>query len=277
MKADLIREFASYPGLGWKLARWKAIITPEKVAFGPHKDQYFLHFAPTCRQHTPVVLYIHGGGWNSGNPKQFSFIGQAFAQAGYHCILVGYRKAPKFRFPAQTEDLCAGYRKSLHYLAARNIESQKIAVVGSSAGAHLGALLCLDKELQAEWELDPDRFCCFAGLGGPYSFESPTYSVEKLTAQLFPEGYDRRRAEPVRKLNVEGRLPLFVIHSRKDSVVGYRCGVDFYEQARTLGYPARFYSAQPKGDHSDYTAGIFLMSRERSGTLNWLFDRLEEL
>lgn len=134
MTGDLLREFASYPGLLWKAARARPAILPKKVAFGPEKDQYFLHFAPRERKFGGVVFYLHGGGWNSGSPTRFSIIGDRLAREGYHCVLLGYRKAPWHRWPCQMEDICAGFRRALQYLAASNISFTGALVVGYGGG-----------------------------------------------------------------------------------------------------------------------------------------------
>lgn len=274
MSIDLLREFASYPGLVWKIAKFKRTISPMRVSYGTGPDQYFLHFAPTGRTQAKVILYLHGGGWNSGSPSAFAMVGQRFALAGYHCLLIGYRKAPAQRYPAQIEDVCAGYRTALAYLEMMGIGAEQIAVVGSSAGAHLGALLCYDSQLQKQFSIDPRRFCGFAGLGGPYCFHcQPTFVLNKLLDSLFPPQYDRTLGEPWHKLNRGQQVPMLLIHSRRDGAVDYANAEEFYHRARCLGIPAEFYCVPPKGDsHSLYTGGIFL--EDRTPTLDALLDWL---
>lgn len=277
MPIDLLREFASYPALLGKLVQYKPVIHPVQVSYGLHRDQYFLHFAPGGQLKEKVVVYLHGGGWNRGAPALFSFIGQRFALSGYHCVMIGYRKAPAHRFPAQIEDVCAGYQKALEYLQWRGIGARHMVVAGSSAGAHLGALLCYDTPLQQRFQLDSARICGFAGLGGPYCFGcKSTFPLQRLTKQLFPPQYDRTQAEPYRKLAKGQQIPMLIIHGRHDGVVPYENALEFFAQARRLDIPAQLYLIPTKRDnHSAYTAGIFL--EDEVPTLNALLDWIEQV
>lgn len=282
MNANLLREYASYPGLLRDLLRVKRRIEPERIVYGGDRRQYFLDFAPPGRERCTAVIYIHGGGWDSGEPAMFRFIGQYFALQGYRCFLPGYRHAPKFRYPAQAEDVCAAAGAILRRLDREGGPPRPAAVVGSSAGAHLGALLCLDRQLQKQFDLDPGRLAGFAGLGGPYDFEDGHPAVLYLLARkLFPVWEERRQGAPREKLAFGGGIPLLVIHSPRDGVAGYENAWDFARRARELGLPVRFFSVPPGRDsHSAYTAGIFLEGRENSPALDALTDwlgRLERL
>lgn len=269
---DLMREAASYPGLLRELLRWKGGVTPQKVFYGADERQYFLHFAPEGVPRETVVVYVHGGGWNKGSPEFFTFIGQRLAREGYRCILPGYRLAPGHPFPAQIDDVRAGTWAGLEYLRDQGIDLQRVAVVGSSAGAQLGALLCYDGEL-AGW------FAGFAGLGGPYRFDlEPTLSMKRLCKGLLGGG-DPLPAQPYYCLNEDSpKTPMLIVQGLGDGVVGYACGADFYRRALSLGIPARFY-APPGGrdSHSVYVAGCFLEERRTCETADRLFRWLEEL
>ena len=276
MSIDLLREFASYPALLGRLIKYKPVIHPVQMSYGLHKDQYCLHFVPLEQPREKVVVYLHGGGWNSGTPALFSFIGQRFALSGYHCVMIGYRKAPAHRFPVQIEDVCTGYQKTLEYLEWRGIGARQIVVVGSSAGAHLGALLCYDRPLQQHFHIDSVRICGFAGLGGPYCFDcKPTFPLQRLTKQLFPPQYDRSQGEPYHKLTRGQHIPMLIIHGRHDGAVSCENALEFFARARRLDIPAQFYLIPTKRDnHSSYTAGIFL--EDEVPTLKALLDWIEQ-
>ena len=269
---DLIRETVSYPALFAKLLRQRRVVEPQKMSFGDDPAQYFLDFVPVGPPRETVIVYIHGGGWNKYSPAFFSWIGQRFALEGYRCVLPGYRLAPKHRFPAQIEDVRAGTAAALAYLEAYGVNVERTVVVGSSAGAHLGALLCYDREFAG-------RFAGFAGLGGPYRFDlEPTWAMRQLCGGLLGDG-DPLAAQPYYKLTEGGRsTPMLIVQGLRDGVVGYTCGADFYRKAVELGIPARFY-APPVGkdSHSLYVAGCFLEKREECETLDVLFSWLEEV
>lgn len=267
-----VRDLACGPALGIKLLQWRGEITPRKVAYGPHSAQYLLDFVPVLPQSETVVVYIHGGGWDKGSPAFFSFIGQRFAQEGYRCVLPGYRLVPGARFPAQLEDVTAGVKAALALLEDQGVDTGRVVVVGSSAGAQLGALLCYTGELAG-------RFAGFMGLGGPYRFDlEPPFSLKVLSRRLVGAG-EAREAQPGCLLNENcPKTPMLLVHGLEDGVVGFRCGQDFYERALKLGIPARLYLPETgKDSHSDYVAGCFLERRGDCGTIDRLLGRLEEL
>ena len=113
---DSFREFFSYPRLFAEMFRHKNIIGPEVIRFGSDPRQRFLHFSPSEKLHDEVIIYIHGGGWNSNSPGMFRFVGDFFASQGYECILPGYRIVPGVRYSGIIDDIFRGYRSIIKYL-----------------------------------------------------------------------------------------------------------------------------------------------------------------
>jgi acetyl esterase/lipase len=91
----------------------------------------------------PVVVCLHGGAWLGGHRAAHHPTIKMLAANGYVAAAVGYRLAPKHRFPAQLEDAKCAVR----YLRSRakelNIDPNKVAALGDSAGGHLSLLLGL--------------------------------------------------------------------------------------------------------------------------------------
>lgn len=280
MGDKLTREYASYPDLLWKLMKHKTVIYPQKVLFGEDKAQYFLHFAPPDGQKCDkVIFYIHGGGWNSSSPAALAFVGEYFAALGCHCVMPGYRKAPAHRCPDIVEDVCVGFKRAVEYLDGLGVDTGKLLICGSSAGAHLGALLCCDPQLQQRYDIDASKLCGFAGLAGVYCFscEYP-HITQRMLEGLFGDEMDRSLGEPYCKLNEQQTLPMLIIHSRWDEVAPYQNAVEFYNLALSLGVPCEFYSVtKEKSGHSAYSAGIFLEPRETCETLDKLLSWIEKI
>ena len=76
---DYLRESLSYFGLYKKMFRAKKSVSPERVGYGPDKDQYFLYYEPAQPVSGKIIYWVHGGGWNAGSPKFFDYVGQAVA------------------------------------------------------------------------------------------------------------------------------------------------------------------------------------------------------
>ena len=275
---DYLRESLSYFGLYKKMFGVKKIFTPMHVPFGDHKDQYFLYYEPEQTVSDKVIFWVHGGGWNAGNPRFFDYVGQCVAKSGYRFVTIGYRLSPKYKYPCQIKDVCSGYRAAVRYLEERRIDASKIIVAGPSAGAHLSSLLCYSRRVREKYDVDISHIIGFVGFGGPYSFrDDQSLALKLLLDQLFQKGYDRRKGEPTALMS-PGHIPMLLIQSRHDGLIDYACAEDFAAKAASLGIPCEIYSVTDKKDtHSWYTAGLFLESREENKTLDKFFTWVEEL
>lgn len=91
----------------------------------------------------PGVLVVHGGSWSGRSPADMSRIARYLARRNMVAVNVGYRLAPRHRFPAPLNDL----RQAMHWITANaarlDIDPERIGAFGYSAGAHLASLLAL--------------------------------------------------------------------------------------------------------------------------------------
>ena len=276
---DYIRENLSYYPIYYRLLfKTQKEFTPEYVSYGSDKEQYFLYYEPKQPVSGKVVVWIHGGGWNAGNPKFFDYVGQYMAGAGYRFISIGYRLSPKNKYPAQIEDVCAAFNKAIEHLNDKGIDTSKIIVSGPSAGAHLSSILCYSDSIQKQYGVDTSNVIGYIGVGGPYSFSvKMTMTLKMLLGMLFAKGYDRKEAEPVSLMN-KRTFPMLLIQSRHDGLLYFECAEEFAEKAKAVGNRCEIYEVEDKRNtHSWYTAGYFLFGREESRTLDKYMSWIENL
>lgn len=98
-----------------------------------------------------VVMHVHGGGWICGNAQSDRGLCQALAdRAGVTVASVDYRLAPEFPYPIPVED-CLQAAAWLVNHGQEQFGTDRLAIMGCSAGAHLAALtmLKLGRRLQA--------------------------------------------------------------------------------------------------------------------------------
>lgn len=100
-------------------------------------------FSPRNKKwkNTPVLIYVHGGNWNSGDKKLYGFFGRNFAKKGITTVIVGYTLSPK----ANYDDMAIEVAKAVEW-TKQNISNYKgnpdeIFLTGHSAGGHLVALV----------------------------------------------------------------------------------------------------------------------------------------
>lgn len=110
-------------------------------AYGPTLDVH--HPAAGLRRRSPAVLVVHGGGWRGGDKSALSQMARSLAAAGFVAVNVNYTLATPWRagFPTQLDELRAAVRWIRVRADELRVDPERIGAVGSSAGAHLAALL----------------------------------------------------------------------------------------------------------------------------------------
>lgn len=118
----------------------------------------------------PAVVLLHGGAWMAGNRTDLSkapkkgvpSIIEEVAARGYVVASPTYRLAPKHKFPAQIEDARTAVRFLRSNAKKYNLDPDKIAAGGFSAGGHLALLI---------------------GTADKKSFENPEYPEQSSRVQ----------------------------------------------------------------------------------------------
>lgn len=88
----------------------------------------------------PAIVAIYGGAWQNGTPANDETFSRYMAAQGYTVVTLDYRHAPQFRYPAQLEDVQTALSFIKTQADALEIDRQRIALLGRSAGAHLASL-----------------------------------------------------------------------------------------------------------------------------------------
>ncbi|MGL5512613.1 MAG: alpha/beta hydrolase fold domain-containing protein [Sporomusa sp.] len=95
---------------------------------------------PQQKAPMPAIVYVTGGGFVSANKDNYIQQRMAMAEAGYVVASIEYRVAPTAIFPQPLEDVKAAIRYLKANAAKFNINSDKIGIVGGSAGGYLSAM-----------------------------------------------------------------------------------------------------------------------------------------
>jgi len=126
-------------------------------------------------QPTPVVIEIHGGGWRRGSKSQFVYRGEligAILDAGISVISIDYCLTPQHLFPAPMDDVVRAAQFVRSKAKEWNLDPDRVAALGGSAGAHLAAWVALHDDLAKRdspeaVERFSSRLTCFVALSGP--------------------------------------------------------------------------------------------------------------
>lgn len=271
---NLWGEHLKLPGMAVKMIKQNKDVVAEKYSYGDDDKQHFLYFEPKQPCKKQLILFIHGGGWKNGSPVEFKFIGNVFAQKGFHTVSLGYRHAPKNKYPTQGEDVFIGFNKILEVMKLKGIDTQSIIVVGSSAGGHLGGILVYDKSMQTKYGVDPQILKGLILLGSPIFFDvCKNKSITALLNTVFTENYDRKTAEPYSLIDGTEKTRVLCIHSKKDPICEYENSVCFSKKINSFnpGFADCLIVKNIGMYHSNLVAGIFLEDIDSCRILKILF------
>lgn len=117
----------------------------------PQERQVLDVYAPPGAKNLPVVFWIHGGGWQTGDKKDVQRKPQAFTEKGFVFVAANYRLLPNVDMGTLTRDVAKAIGWTHKHVAEYGGDPRRMFVMGHSAGAQLAALLCIDdRYLKAE-------------------------------------------------------------------------------------------------------------------------------
>lgn len=179
-----------------RLSADPGVAVARDVAFGPRPRQLMDIYTPASPSASdsrrPVVLFIHGGSWKSGDKAMYGFVGTALAARGYPTTVANYRLYPDAMFPDFIEDAASAYS----YVAANMEQARQhgIVLMGHSAGAYNAAMLALDTRFLDRIGQALPRPRALVGLAGPYAFDPTTWPSTK---DVFASAPSADAARPV--------------------------------------------------------------------------------
>tara|TARA_B100000579_G_scaffold38723_1_gene27051 strand:+ start:645 stop:1595 length:951 start_codon:yes stop_codon:yes gene_type:complete len=88
----------------------------------------------------PLIIFVHGGSWTKGDKKDYLIYLLSYAQKGYVTASLSYRFSQEEKFPAAVKDVICGIKWLKNNAMEYGIDSNNVAIVGGSAGAHLALM-----------------------------------------------------------------------------------------------------------------------------------------
>lgn len=214
----------------------------------------------------PVIVFIHGGGWQAGDKRAAGPRLAKFVRTGeFAAVSIGYRLTDEASWPAQIHDCKAGVRWIRANAEKHGLDPDRILAFGPSAGGHLVAMLGVsggDESL--EGNLGPhleessavSAVIDFFGPADFFTMADQASAIRHDTAKS-PEGRllggapkdvreVARNASP--RHHVTGDEPPFlVVHGDRDRIVPYSQSADFVETLRNKGGDVAFLTVEGGG------------------------------
>lgn len=245
----------------------------EQVRFGPDEAQALYVLGPATRAAAPrpVLLFVHGGGWHSGDPVDYGFIGRAFVPEGFVVVTAGYRLHPNGIYPAMLQDTVSAIAWTRANIARLGGDPDRIVLAGHSAGAYNVVMSVLDRQWLAREGLGPDAVAGVIGLAGPYDFHPFTSdSAQKAFGHVEPGD----ATQPIRFVHRDAP-PMLLLHGAEDTVVRPRNSEVLAAGLKQAGVQvqSRVYAGM---DHTDVLVSIASPWRDRRAVLSDMLEFARE-
>ena len=214
----------------------------------------------------PVILWIHGGAWRGGSKASGGDRISSFVRTGqYAGASIGYRLSDEARWPAQIHDCKAAIRWIRANASTYQLDGNKIAVYGSSAGGHLSAMLGVSENhplLEGKLGNHTDqasRVTCVIDFFGPTSFlkmderpgkivhnapDSPESQLVGAPIQRVPE--KSRQASPLTHVGPDD-APHLIVHGTHDQLVPFHQSTIYHAALRRAGIASTLITIQEGG------------------------------
>ena len=217
-------------------------------------------FVPREGKNHPIVFWIHGGGWQSGNKDDVQVKPQVFVDKGFVFVSTNYRLLPDASIKEMGGDVAKAIRWVHDHAQEYGGDPETFFVMGHSAGAQLAALVCTDDRYLKAEKLS------FSILKGCVPVDGDTYDVPMQIATIeqkrkdayrlkFGDEASQRDLSPVTHVaRGKGIPPVLILHlaGHPETTAQSQRLVKALQEA---GVPAKAYPAQGK-NHGTINAGL---------------------
>ena len=162
-------------GMGARMGQYGSGKVSSTVVYGEHLRQQVDVYTPDdAVGDAPLVVFIHGGGWQIGNRSMVQAKPQHFKDQGYVFASAGYRLLPDAPVEQQAADIGAALRALRGQAESGGFDPDRIVLMGHSAGAHLAALVATDPQYAGD---------AFAAIKGVVLLDGAGYDVAEAAAR----------------------------------------------------------------------------------------------
>jgi acetyl esterase/lipase len=192
----------------------------------------------------PAIMFIHGGGWSSGDRTQLHRQAALMAEQGMVGMAIDYRLAPAHPFPAALEDARQAVLWLRQHAAEYHVDPARIGAVGSSAGGYLVAMLGVDPGPGTGLGSSVRAVVALNGIFDLSTMPPGKMITEFLTKPCADVATICADASPVSHVK-GGEPPILVMHGTADQTAPYNQATNFVDKLHAAGdSEARLFSIQ---------------------------------
>ncbi len=204
-----------------------------------------LYTPENIQKPAPALIFIHGGGWKSGDKSDYKYYTVRFAKRGLVAATIGYRFIKEAKFPAAVEDAKCAVRWMRAHAEELHVDPDKIVVIGGSAGGHLALMAGYTADtglfVNGGHEDVSDAVAGVVDLYGPTDLTTPEARVNPTVTAFFEQSYEKdpesyRLASPIHHLNADAP-PTMIIQGTIDDIMPVEQSDELAERLQELGVP----------------------------------------
>lgn len=192
----------------------------------------------------PVLMFISGGGWNSGSKDWIANIGRGLSERGIGVVTVDHRLAPDVQYFGQVEDLARAFAWVKANIANHGGNLEQVVVGGHSAGSHLITMMVMDEQYLQAVDLSSDDVAGVIPMSGIMRLGSQFIGSDAVV----PDNDEARAAASPINLVQEGLPPFLLIYADDDFLNVIRDAEDMQVALVDLGVDA-IRAEIPERDH----------------------------
>ncbi len=210
----------------------------------------------------PLVVFWYGGRWTTGDKADYRFVGAALAQLGCVAVLPNYRHYPRVKLPGFMDDAARATLWAVEHADELGADPGRLYLMGHSAGAHIAALVALDRRYFVAAGRPEPRIAGVIGLSGAYDFLPLTDADLK---DMFgpPERYPD--SQPINFVRPDAP-PMLLVQGLKDRAVAPKNSINLAAALRARGVAVTL-KLYPKLAHADTVAALSIPARGWAPTL----------
>ena len=147
--------------------------------YGPHERNVLDLWKAKSDKPTPLVVFIHGGGFRAGSKESISPALFTLLDKGISIMAINYRFSPEVTFPAHYMDSARSIQYARHHAKEWNIDPKRIGSTGGSAGAGTSLWVGFHDDMADPKNADPvlresTRLSCMAVFGAQSTYDPIT-------------------------------------------------------------------------------------------------------
>lgn len=197
------------------------------IAYGKEDKQKLDWYVPRGVKEYPVLLFVHGGGYQKGDRHECEKLGETFAARGVGIAAISYRLYPPAKHPAQIEDVASAFAYVKANAKKYGANPSKISVGGHSAGAHLAALLATDARYLKTEKLTLSEIASVVSISGGFR-------ILPIRKDVFGSQEIMDQASPFAHIS-GGHPPFLIIYGDGDSAERHAISKEFDETLKKAG------------------------------------------